>query len=159
MKQLLHFEPSPMNGRVLFLGQGTANGAGNVDTYRGLITEIGDKIGYDDFVLKPHPRGVNDDFGKRFKVYQDTCPFELAMANGAFEDKVLISYYSTACASGSILFHSKAKVIFLYPMAEDSFNEKCDYEDYFKKLTELYDNIYIAHSREELWELLSLKCE
>ena len=155
MKELLHFSPAPAPGKVLFLGQGTANGAGNVETYRRLIAEIGVHVGYDNFLIKPHPRGVNDDFGDRFKVYRDSCPFELALANGDFEDKILISYYSTACASGSILFGSKAKVIFLYPMAEDSFNEKCDYEDYFRKLTELYDTIHIAHDREELWALLN----
>lgn len=154
MQKLLHFIPVNMDGKVLFLGQGTANGAGNVETYRSLIREIGEHVGFDDFVMKPHPRGVNDDFGDTFKVYKDSCPFELAIANGGFEDKILISYYSTACATGSILFGSRSKVIFLYPMAADSFNEKCDYENYFTKLTELYDTIYIAHDRKELWELL-----
>ena len=156
LKEMLHFSPKEMTGRILFLGQGTENGAGNVETYRKLIQEIGERVGKDDFVMKPHPRGVNDDFGDLFQVYQDNCPFELALANGGFEDKILISYYSTACATGSILFQSKAKVVFLYPMAEDSFNEKCDYEDYFRKLTELYDRIHIAHNREELWNLFDV---
>lgn len=156
MQQLLKFRPAKMDGEILFLGQGTANGAGNVETYRRLIMEIGKKAGYGHFMIKPHPRGVNDDFKDLFRVYQDSCPFELALANGTFEDKILVSYYSTACASGSILFHSKAKVVFLYPMAGDSFNEKCDYEDYFRKLTELYDNIHIAHDKNELWTMLGL---
>ncbi len=156
MKQMLHFEPASMDGDLLFLGQGTANGAGNVQTYRKLISQIGEKAGYDRFMIKPHPRGVNDDFGDTFRIYRDNSPFELALAGGGFEDKTLISYYSTACATGSILFGSKAKVVFLYPMAEDSFNEKCDYEDYFRKLTELYDTIHIAHNREELWKLLGI---
>ena len=70
------------------------------------------------------------------------------------EDKTLLSYYSTACVSGKLLFHSKCRIIFLYPMAGDSFNEKCDYEDYFAKLQKLYDGVEIARSREQLWEML-----
>jgi len=156
MKQITDFTPAVADAPYLFLGQGTENGAGNVETYRGLILEIAKKAGFDNFLMKPHPRGVNDDFGDTIKIYQDNCPFELSLASGIFEDKTLISYYSTACASGSILFGSKAKVIFLYPMAEDAFNEKCAYEDYFRKLTEMYDNIHIAHNREELWALMGL---
>lgn len=153
MKQMLDFAPKTLPGDVVFLGQGTANGAGNVDTYQKLIYEIAEKVGAR-FCMKPHPRGVNDRLGDSIAYYLDDCPFELACANKTFEDCTLISYYSTACASGSILFGSQAKVIFLYPLAEDAFNEKCAYEHYFKTLTALYPNIHIAHSKEELWALL-----
>ena len=156
MKDILHFKPARIDSTYLFLGQGTENGAGNVDTYRGLIREIAEKAGLSNFCMKPHPRGINDDFGDLFPVYRDNCPFELALASGEFENKTLLSYYSTACASGSILFESNATVIFLYPLAADAFNEKCDYEDYFRKLTELYDNIHVAHTKEELWKLMKL---
>lgn len=154
IKDILQFESRKFTERFMFLGQGTVNGMQNPVTYRSLITDIADIVGYDNFVVKPHPRGEHDKFDDRIHLYLDTCPFELAVANADMEDKVLLSYYSTACVSGKLLFNSKAKIIFLYPLAGDSFNEKCDYEDYFSKLCKLYDNIYIARSREELKELL-----
>lgn len=150
MKEMLNFSPKSVPGDVVFLGQGTANGAGNVKTYQSLIYQIADRAGAR-FCMKPHPRGVNDQLGDTITYYQDNCPFELACADGLFEDKLLISYYSTACASGSILFDSKAHVLFLYPLAGDSFNEKCAYEHYFETLTSLFPNIHIAHTEEELW--------
>lgn len=154
-KDILQFESRKFDQRFLFLGQGTANGMQNPQTYRSLIMEIANMVGYDHFAVKPHPRGEHDVFDAGISLYRDTCPFELAVANGDMEDKVLLSYYSTACVSGKLLFNSKAKIIFLYPLSGDSFNEKCDYEDYFSKLCKLYDNIYIARSMDELKGLLT----
>ncbi len=154
IQDILQFESRSFSEKYMFLGQGTANCTQNPLTYRGLILDIAEHVGFDNFVVKPHPRGEHDRFEDHIHVYTDSCPFELAVAEGTMEDKTLISYYSTACVSGKLLFDSACRIIFLYPMAGDSFNEKCDYEDYFKKLCELYDNIYIARTKEELWCLL-----
>lgn len=153
-KNIFSFESKDFPEKFLFLGQGTANGMGNPETYQSLIYEICQKTGSSNFIVKPHPRGAYDKFDGTISVYEDSCPFELAMANGVLEDKVLISYYSTACVSGKLLFHSKSKIIFLYPLAGDSFNEKCDYEEYFRKLQETCEGIYIPRSREELFGLI-----
>ncbi|MCM1160397.1 MAG: hypothetical protein NC412_04150 [Roseburia sp.] len=153
-KNIFAFESKEFSEKFLFLGQGTANGMGNPETYQSLIYEICQKAGHHDFIVKPHPRGVYDKFDSTISIYEDSCPFELAMANGLLEDKVLISYYSTACVSGKLLFQSKCKIIFLYPLAGDSFNEKCDYEEYFRKLQETCEGIYIPRSREELFGLV-----
>lgn len=154
IKDILQFQSRKFPETYMFLGQGTANGMQNPITYRSLIMDIADAVGYDDFIVKPHPRGEHDKFEDQIHLYEDTCPFECAVADGNLEDKVLLSYYSTACVSGKLLFNSKSRIIFLYPLSGDSFNEKCDYENYFQKLCKLYDNIYIARSREELEELL-----
>lgn len=153
-KDIFAFESRTFPEKFMFLGQGTANGMGNPKTYRRLIYNICEKTGTDNFILKPHPRGVYDKFHESICVYEDSCPFELAVANGIMEDKVLISYYSTACVSGKLLFGSNSKIIFLYPLAADSFNEKCDYEDYFRKLQETCEGIYIPRSKEELFALI-----
>lgn len=154
IQDILQFESRSFAENYMFLGQGTANCTQNPLTYRGLILDIAEHVGFENFVVKPHPRGDHDRFEDHIHIYTDSCPFELAVAEGTMENKTLISYYSTACVSGKLLFDSGCRIIFLYPMAEDSFNEKCDYEDYFRKLCELYDNIYIAHTKEELWSLL-----
>ncbi len=153
-KDIFAFQSKDFSERFLFLGQGTANNSQNPVTYRRLINELANYIGAEDFILKPHPRGAHDDFSGTIKTYDDPCPFELAVANGTMENKVLISYYSTACISGKLLFQSNCKIIFLYPMAEDAFNEKCDYEDYFAELTKMYSNIYIPRNRNELFSLI-----
>lgn len=155
IQDILQFQSKPFSEEYMFLGQGTKNCTLNPETYRKLIMEIAEHVGHDRFIVKPHPRGEYDRFEAPMHMLEDSCPFELAIANGDIEDKTLISYYSTACVSGSLLFDSKAKVIFLYPMSEDAFNEKCDYENYFKKLCEINPNIHIARSKDELWKLLS----
>ncbi len=152
--ELFGFTPPAIDAEYIFLGQGTANITQNPDSYASLIREIAQKTGYDRFCMKPHPRGVHDRFDQQMTLYEDGAPFELAFAGGYMEHKTLLSYYSTACVSGKLLFHSGCRIIFLYPLAGDSFNEKCDYELYFSKLKKLYENVEIARSKEELWELL-----
>ena len=89
-----------------------------------------------------------------FGIGPQLLPIVPAIAAGNLEDKTLISYYSTACVSGKLLFNSACRIIFTYPLAGDSFNEKCDYEDYFQKLSGLYDNVHIARTKDELFSLL-----
>lgn len=154
-KDIFRFEASVPPQNVIFLGQGTENGSQNPETYQRLIRKLRDIAGNENFAIKPHPRGTHDDFHGELTVYEDSCPFELAVASGAMEDKTLVSFYSTACVSGKLLFQSKCRIIFLYPLAEDSFNEKCNYEDYFSAFSGLCDNVYIARSWADVEKLLS----
>jgi hypothetical protein len=154
ISDILQFKSRTFEEEYMFLGQGTANCTENPDTYRGLVQEIAERVGYGNFIVKPHPRGVHDRFEAPIRMYEDSAPFELSAAEGALEGKTLLSYYSTACVSGKLLFNSGCRIIFLYPLAGDSFNEKCDYEAYFTKLCKLYDNVFIARTKDELWELL-----
>lgn len=153
-KDIFRFEVKVPSQDIIFLGQGTENCSQNPKTYQRLILKLRDIAGAKHFVIKPHPRGTHDDFHGELPVYQDSCPFELAIASGAMEDKTLVSFYSTACISGKLLFHSKCRIIFLYPLAEDSFNEKCDYEEYFNTFSRLCDNVHIARSWEDVEKLL-----
>ena len=154
-EDIFRFEAKVPSENVIFLGQGTENGSNNPETYQRLVLRLRDIAGNDNFVIKPHPRGTHDNFHDKLKVYTDSCPFELAIASGAMENKTLISFYSTACVSGKLLFNSKCRIIFLYPLSEDSFNEKCDYEDYFHKFSTICDNVYIARSWEDVERLLA----
>ena len=157
-KELFDFKSNPPKANTIFLGQGTRNGMENADTYQRLIRRLAnlvkDKASADQFCIKPHPRGEFDNFGDEFFVYKDSCPMELSIANGDMEEKTLISFYSTACVSGKLLFNSNCKIIFLYPLCEDSFNEKCDYEHYFQTFCKLYPNVYVAKSWEDLEALI-----
>lgn len=154
-KEIFSFDAVIPDEDIIFLGQGTENGAGNVETYRNSIKKLHDISGHDRFIIKPHPRGVNDRFDQNeIRSYSDPCPFELAFATGRLENKTLISFYSTSCVSGKLLFGSTCRIIFLYPLAEDSFNEKCDYENYFDAFTHLCDNVHIARSWDEVNALL-----
>lgn len=153
-RDIFRFEAKVPKQSIIFLGQGTENGSQNPETYQKLILKLRDIAGEENFIIKPHPRGVHDDFHGKLPVYKDTCPFELAIASGAMEEKTLISFYSTACVAGKLLFQSKCRIIFLYPLAEDSFNEKCDYEDYFSAFSKLCENVYVARSWKEVEALL-----
>ena len=80
----------------------------NPDTYQSLVYEIASHVGTEHFLVKPHPRGQYDAFDDTISVYSDTCPFELAVADGTMEDKTLLSYYSTACVSESFYLTAAA---------------------------------------------------
>lgn len=149
-KDIFRFEAVIPKEDYIFLGQGAENAMNNANTYQKLVKRLHDTIGHDNFIIKPHPRGVYDDFQGELSVYKDSCPFELALSTGQFENKTLISFYSTACVSGKLLFNSNCRIIFLYPLAEDTFNEKCDYEDYFKAFSSTCSNVFIARTWEEL---------
>ena len=153
-RKTLAFESQAFPQEYVFLGQGTENCVENPKTYQSLPLKIKDEVGYENFLLKPHPRGAHDDFHGAMEIYKDNCPFELAVANKTMEGKTLISYYSTACISAKLLFDSNCRIIFLNKLAKDSFNEKCDYEDYFRKVQETFTNIYIPETEEELFALL-----
>lgn len=153
-RRILKFESHPFPEKYVFLGQGTDNVTQNPATYQRLPLRIKDAVGYENMVIKPHPRGKYDDFGGQIKVFKDSCPFELAVANGDMEGKTLLSYYSTACVSAKLLFGSSCRIIFLNKMAGDSFNEKCDYDDYFKKVTETFEEVYVPADEDELFRIL-----
>ena len=153
-RDIFRFEANIPSQKVIFLGQGTENCTENSETYQRLIRRLADIAGKDNFIIKPHPRGTHDDFKGELSVYADPCPFELAIADPAMEDKTLVSFYSTACMAGKLLYQSKCRILFLYPLAEDSFNEKCDYEDFFKAFSDLCDNVHIARSWDEVERLL-----
>lgn len=153
-RRILKFESHPFPEKYVFLGQGTDNVTQNPATYQRLPLRIKDAVGYENMVIKPHPRGKYDDFGGQIRVFKDSCPFELAVANGDMEGKTLLSYYSTACVSAKLLFGSSCRIIFLNKMAGDSFNEKCDYDDYFKKVTETFEEVYVPADEEELFRIL-----
>ncbi|MCD8250210.1 MAG: alpha-2,8-polysialyltransferase family protein [Lachnospiraceae bacterium] len=153
-KEIFQFEAHTPSEEVIFLGQGAKNASGNPDTYQRLVRRLRDIAGDDHFVIKPHPRGIYDDFHGELQVYEDPCPVELAIASGEMEEKTLISFYSTACVAGKLLFHSKCRILFLYPLAEDAFNEKCDYEHYFNSFSRLCENVHIARSWADVERLL-----
>lgn len=153
-KSIFLFDAKVPSQNIIFLGQGTENGSQNPETYQSLILKLRDIAGKENFIIKPHPRGVHDDFKGCLPVYEDSCPFELAIASGQMEEKTLVSFYSTACVAGKLLFHSKCRIIFLYPLAGDSFNEKCDYEDYFDAFSRLCENVYVARTWKEVEALL-----
>ena len=72
-----------------------------------------------------------------------------------FEEKTLVSFYSTACITVKLLFNSKCRVIFLYPMSDECFNETLRFDHFFNEAAHLFDNIHIAHSLDEAKKLLA----
>ncbi len=146
--------PAPSED-IIFIGQGSGPAMKNVEKYRSFIERLKEYAGDNNFVVKPHPRGIHDHV-EGISLFTDDAPFELSLSTGKYEDKTLISFYSTACISGKLLFDSKCRVIFLYPLAEDCFNETNDGTLFFEKVKERFDNVYIAKDWAEVKGLLSL---
>ena len=154
IRSIFEYNPEPFPEKFVFLGQGTSNGIDNAETYRSLVNYMIEEIGTDNLLLKRHPRGVYDVYSENVHTLDTDCPWEVFELNGSMDEKVLISYYSTACITGKTLFNSKSKVIFLYPLAEDSFSEEINFEFYFEVAARKYPGIYIARSKEELSYLI-----
>lgn len=150
LQQIFDYEPIIFSEKFVFLGQGTANGIDNASTYQSLVNMIINIVGFENIIVKKHPRGVHDNFSKHVHTLESECPWELFELSDAMHDKVLISYYSTACMTGKLLFHTNSKVLFLYPLAADSFSENIDFEFYFELAVKKFPQITIVRTAEEL---------
>lgn len=79
---------------------------------------IADEILKDNYVIKLHPRSRSEDY-KDHNIYKkNSSPWEILCLNNSTEDKVLISYHSTALISNKIIFNNEPVIIFLYEMEE-----------------------------------------
>lgn len=139
---------------VIFLGAGTLHETSDPERYKEIVRQLAQAAGEGNFVMKPHPRAIYDDIDG-IPLYGSDAPFELSMMGGGFEEKTLVSFYSTACITVKLLFNSKCRVIFLYPMSDECFNETLRFDHFFNEAARIFDNIHIAHNLDEAKKLLS----
>lgn len=100
-----------------------------------IIIDTIDKLNISDLIVKSHPRST---VGlERFKVYDyKSLPWEIICMNNDINDKILISYISTAAISNKIIYNQEPILVFLYEMKELERIYKPD-----KKITDLVDSI------------------
>ncbi|HKM05065.1 MAG TPA: polysialyltransferase family glycosyltransferase [Lachnospiraceae bacterium] len=157
-KDIFNYKKSHITEKFIFFGQGTKEFIQNVETYQSMVYKIADIVTGDNLIVKRHPRSMWDEFDASIHQLQVEYPWELLESEDSMQEKVLISFSSTACITGKLLYHSNNHVIFLYPLARNSFQVSVDFEEYFKKVASYYSNIHIAKSQEDLLEILRKLC-
>lgn len=82
------------------------------------INLILEKILIHNYIIKLHPRSQSNLY-KEFRTYaNNSILWEVLCMNNSIEDKILISYYSTASFTSKLLFDKEPIVILLYDLKE-----------------------------------------
>jgi len=128
-----------------------------VDGLNNDLKNIAKEILTKDYIIKLHPRTNVNNYSD-FNLYQNnSIPWEVITLNSNLEDKVLISYYSTACVSPKIIFDQEPILIFLYDIQgiEDILTSET--KNFIKKFKNLYKDqskIFIPNTIEELKSIM-----
>ena len=101
-----------------------------------------ESIGYDEIIVKKHPRTLENE-NLKVKYYLNTgVPFESICMNTDMNQKVLISYGSTAVSTPKILFDQEPIIILLYRLVHSKTINDKSYDklldDFFTKIQQLY---------------------
>lgn len=119
------------------------------DIYHGLVQTLG----YENVIVKKHPRSSNDDF-KEIKYFESPgVPFELFCLNMSMNKKIIVAHSSTAAATPKILFDQEPTVIVLSKLIEPVTGEKNLFVDFFNAVKSTYRNqerFLIPNNVEEL---------
>lgn len=70
------------------------------------------QFGKENVVVKMHPRTVEVPYSERIPVYRAKCPFEILMSTIDIENKVLVSFISTASMNPKLILDAEPTVIF-----------------------------------------------
>ena len=97
-----------------------------------------DILGSDNIIVKRHPRDKSP-ADERFNQYQDhDTPFEAISANMNMNDKILITYSSTAVGTVKLLMGREPAVILLYRIVNPGAEVNGKRDRYYQSLSELY---------------------
>ena len=132
-------EDQKIDEKIIFLDQPVGHINGLSEQIKEVICEILEN----DYIIKLHPRSHSNDF-PNYNTYQNNAvPWEIMSLNNNIEDKVLISYFSTAAISSKIIFDKEPKIIFLYEMEELTKINKMSNEqkEFVNKVKDTYRDI------------------
>ena len=131
----------------------------NIESINNIYNRFVDTIGYENSVIKKHPRSSSEDF-KNIKYFETNgIPFELYCLNVNMTNKILISYSSTAVATPKILFDQEPIVIVLTKLIKPITGEKNLFEDFFNAVKRAYRNpkrFMIPSNMDELIQIISM---
>ena len=110
-------------------------------------------------VCKKHPRRKDmmyEDTG--IKIYEhQSIPFEVCCLNEDLSNKILISFFSSACINPKNIFDQEPEIILLYKLMEKidiEFQEKNDMIDRLKKLYRNPEKIHVPESLKDFEETI-----
>ena len=125
-------------------------------TTRFLVSQIAQIVGYDNFVLKRHPRNKGRYQDTNIRIMDTSAPWEVICLTTDMSSRCMLSFSSTASLSSKVIMGGNEKVILLYELLDRKY--KVYYESGFSKyiqaLASNCHNIHIPKSFSELKTLL-----
>lgn len=109
------------------------------------------------FIIKPHPRSKITN--KNSNTLNTSIPWEILVLNSDIENKILISYFSTALTTNKMVFNEEPYLIFLFNLAEvrEQVNLPKDLSLFLKDFSKEYQNkekIFIPGNLQELSDIV-----
>lgn len=121
-----------------------------------LMKECVTEVGYEQFIVKPHPRNIENrsfNLGISSKSIGD-APWELFLLNGDFNNKIVITVCSNAALTSRIVFGMDINTVMLYELYNGKVLWKEDdiLKQYLKKFKKQFagENYYIPRTIFEL---------
>lgn len=132
----------------------SSSGIRTVDT---IYSELVQSFGYENVIVKKHPRSSDKDF-QNIKYFQSQgLPFELYCMNIDMNEKIIVAHSSTAVATPKILFDQEPIIIVLSKIIEPITGEKNLFVNYFEAVKKTYrnkDKVIIPNNMDELFRTL-----
>lgn len=104
-----------------------------------IVSQIAEKVGKENLIVKRHPRNKEDRFGKcGIKVNKNfSVPWEAVMLKQNFTDKIFITISSTAAFSIKVYFSNQSKVYVLSKAVKNRLERWNEFEKTVNNLNEI----------------------
>lgn len=124
-----------------------------LDKQDNMISELFHCFDLNEAIVKLHPRTESTELFNDMKIMEsNNTIWELICLNNQLDDKLLVTYCSTACFTPKYLSNSEPSIIFLFNMDELKGKISSRMEELVGKLQKSYSNsgtIYLPKNREE----------
>lgn len=114
LNQTFSFKNEFIKEKIIFLDQPFFNIPGINEKN----IEIAGKVLVNDYIVKLHPSSLENSYKNLNTFYNNSIPWEIICLNSDIEDKIIISFFSTAAISNKILFDKEPTIILLYDLPE-----------------------------------------
>ena len=146
--------------KYIFFGSPYDNEGGHSIGERRLVKEIAELVGYDNLIVKAHPRVLSDDYTSMgVKLYpHSSVPWEALQLTMDFSDKIFLTAVSSSVMSLNMTLEKPIRAYFLYNLTDAEKNQfariTLDMLRQFKDMYGFKPEKYNIHIAEELIEIL-----
>ena len=129
----------------------------DIDEYMNLIDDIAKCVGYENFIVKRHPRNTKQFPNSKIKLLNTNVSWEIFCINNNLDDKVLFTISSSAAVNTKTIFDNNAKIILLYKLLKGKFlimHEKY-FEKFFQNICRNDNNIKVVYDKKQLSKMLN----
>lgn len=102
------------------------------------VNKIIIEIGLKELLVKLHPSTKNKKYPNNTELYCGKVPFEILMSLFSFDNKVLVSIFSTACFSPKMILDQEPYVFFLYKIVDKEYHINKQFVTSIDKLRKKY---------------------